>query len=256
MDRNTATNHLKHLIDDGKQVIGTSHFSDGVLGGPFVSSNLYVPWRAKAAFILNEVLPEYQQKSLKRLEELNSNHTVTAEDWLAQLQAALDGIEDGLIRLPDSPMEALDADMIIERILENIPEVVSSINDRHAGRNGFDVKDEYDVQDLLQSVCLSIFGDVRDEEAVPSFAGKNSRVDLFLKDESRFIEVKMTRTNLRDKQLGDQLSIDIPQYKMHLGCDKLFCFIYDPQRFIKNQRGLKSDLESIDPDFVRVLIAH
>ncbi len=37
---------------------------------------------------------------------------------------------------------------------------------------------------------------------MPGFAGKNSRTDFYLKDEARFIEVKMTRDGLRDKELG------------------------------------------------------
>ena len=53
----------------------------------------------------------------------------------------------------------------------------------------------------LKSICLAYFDDVREEE-VPGFAGKNSRTDFYLKDEARFIEVKMTRDGLRDKELG------------------------------------------------------
>ncbi|MBP3894216.1 MAG: hypothetical protein J6D34_09285 [Atopobiaceae bacterium] len=108
---------------------------------------------------------------------------------------------------------------------------------------------------MLRSICLAYFDDVRDEEAVPSFAGKNSRIDLFLKEEARFIEVKMTRDNLRDKKLGEELSIDIPQYKEHPGCERLFCFIYDPGRLVRNPTGLKRDLEKIIPGFVTVIIA-
>ena len=90
---------------------------------------------------------------------------------------------------------------------------------------------------------------------MPSFAGKNSRIDLFLKEEARFIEVKMTRDNLRDKKLGEELSIDIPQYKEHPGCERLFCFIYDPGRLVRNPTGLKRDLEKIIPGFATVIIA-
>ena len=190
---------------------------------------------------------------LKKLEEKDTNHTSTAEDWQGQLQGALEAIANGVIKL-DETNEA-DADAAIERMLDRFPDVVASINRRHAGRESFAINDEYDVQDLLRSICLAYFDDVRVEEAVPGFAGKNSRVDIFLKDEARFIEVKMTRDGLRDKKLGEELSIDIPQYREHQGCKRLFCFIYGPGRLVRNPIGLKRGLERIIPEFVTVIIA-
>lgn len=252
MERHIALQQLKSLIEEGETVLATNHYIDGVIGGPFVNSDVYVPWRSKAAMLLREVLPDNQQKPINQLDEKNSNHTSLARQWQGQLKAASESIEQGIIILEDSSVETVDE--VIERILESFPEVVDSINRRHNGRPGFVVEDEYDVQDLLKSVCIAFFDDVRDEEAVPSFAGKNSRVDLFLKDESRFIEVKMTRDGLKDKKLGEELSVDIPQYKEHPGCERLYCFVYDPGRFIKNPKGLARDLEKIDSGFVTVVI--
>ena len=65
----------------------------------------------------------------------------------------------------------------------------------------------------------------------------------------------MTRDSLRGKKLGEELSIDIPRYKEHPGCEHLYCFIYDPGRFIRNPRGLVRDLEGIDSDFVTVIVS-
>lgn len=252
MDKASAIAQLNTLIEEGKAVLSTSFFHDGVFGGPWVKSEAYIPWQAKAVMLLHEVLPEHQQKKVRLLEEKTTNHTSIAEEWQAQLQGTLDAIERGIIVL-DSTERA--SDVAIERILESFPDVVDSINRRHDGRKGFPINDEYDVQDLLRSLCLALCNDVRDEEAVPSFAGKNSRVDLFLKEESRFIEVKMARDSSHAKKLGEELSIDIPQYKKHPGCNHLFCFIYDPNRFVRNPIGLKSDLEQVDPGFVTVIIA-
>lgn len=253
MDRNIAIDQLNTLIEEGKAVLATSYFVDGVFGGPWVKSALYSPWQAKAAMVLHEVLPEHQQTMLKKLEEKDTNHTSTAEDWQGQLQGVLEAIANGVVKLDET--NGADADAVIERMLDRFPDVVASINRRHAEREGFAINDEYDVQDLLRSICLAYFDDVRVEEAVPSFAGKNSRTDLFLKEEARFIEVKMTRDGLRDRKLGDELSVDIPQYNEHPGCERLFCFIYDPGRLVRNPTGLKRDLERIIPGFVSVIIA-
>lgn len=253
MNKTEAIEKLKKLIDEGDDVLKTNHFVDGVIGGPYVDSKIYFPWRAKASIALHDLLPESQQAAMIDLEKKTSDHTSLARQWQSQLQGALEGIEQGFIILEND--DESNADIIIERMLERFPDFVASINRRHAGRDGFVANDEYDVQDLLRSICLAYFDDVRDEEAVPSFAGKNSRIDLFLKEEARFIEVKMTRDGLRDKKLGEELSIDIPQYKEHLGCERLFCFIYDPGRLVRNPTGLKRDLEKIIPGFVTVVIA-
>ena len=253
MDKNAAVTHLNTLIEEGKEVLNTSYSLDGVYGGPWVKSELYSPWKTKAAMVLHEVLPEHQQTLLRKLEKRDTNHTSTAKDWQGQLQGALEAIKSDFIKLDETIEDGVDE--VIESILNRFPDVATSINLRHADRNGFAINDEYDVQDLLKFIFLVHFNDVRLEEVVPSFAGKSSRIDIFLKEEARFIEVKMTRDGLRDKKLGEELTIDIAQYKEHPGCERLFCFIYDKDRFIRNPTGLKRDLEKINPGFVTVIIA-
>lgn len=253
MNKDDAIAKLELLIKEGETVLATSHYIEGVIGAPYVKSELFSPWRAKASIALHELLPESQQDAMKDLEKKANDHTGIARQWQGLLQGTLEGIQQGFIVLEDS--NDSDDDIVIEQILDRFPDVVASINRRHAGRDGFAINDEYDVQDLLRSICLAYFDDVRAEEAVPGFAGKNSRTDFYLKDEARFIEVKMTRDGLRDKELGEELSIDIPQYREHPGCERLFCFIYDPGRLVRNPTGLKRDLEKIIPEFVTVIIA-
>lgn len=47
---------------------------------------------------------------------------------------------------------------------------------------------------------------------VPSYAGGNSRTDFYLPQYETYIETKMTREGLRDKEVGEQLVIDIARY--------------------------------------------
>ena len=80
-------------------------------------------------------------------------------------------------------------------------------------------------------------------------------MDFLLKDSEIAIEVKMTRKGLKDKELGEQLIIDIANYKQHPNCKKLYCFVYDPDCLIRNPRGMEKDLEALDKDFpVKVYI--
>ena len=78
---------------------------------------------------------------------------------------------------------------------------------------------------LLHALLLLYFDDVRAEEWTPSYAGKSSRMDFLLKNERVVIEVKKTRQGLADKELGDQLIIDVDRYKVHPDCKRLICFV-------------------------------
>ncbi len=69
-------------------------------------------------------------------------------------------------------------------------------------------------------------------------------MDFLLKDEEIAIEVKMTRDGLKDKEIGDQLLIDIAKYQAHPNYKSLYCFVYDPDGHIRNPRGLEKDLSA------------
>jgi hypothetical protein len=136
----------------------------------------------------------------------------------------------------------LDHAVSVERICSRIPLVIRQLRDRHDGRPAHDVEDEYDLQDLLHSLLHLFFDDVRPEEYTPSTAGKASRMDFLLNNESIVVEAKMTRKGLAGKEIGDQLILDIARYKKHPNCKVLYCLVYDPDHRVKNPRGLESDL--------------
>lgn len=63
-------------------------------------------------------------------------------------------------------------------------------NTRRQGREGIDIGDEYDVQDLLEMMLKTVFDDVRDEEPPPQNAGGFSSIDFLLPNHNIAIEVK------------------------------------------------------------------
>lgn len=123
--------------------------------------------------------------------------------------------------------------------------ICRQLKKRHDSRETLIIKDEYDVQDLLHSLLLLYFDDVRAEEWNPSYAGSSSRQDFLLKKEKIVIEVKKTRSGLKDKQIGEQLLIDINRYKVHPDCKTLICFVYDPEEEILNPKGIEEDLTNV-----------
>ncbi len=112
----------------------------------------------------------------------------------------------------------------------------------HDDRETLTISDEYDVQDLLGAILRGLFDDVRPEEYSPSYAGGSSKTGIifFLKREKTVIEIKMADAKLRDKQIGEQLIIDIKRYQQHPDCKRLICFVYDPGGFLKNPGGLEA----------------
>ena len=148
--------------------------------------------------------------------------------------------------------DAIDA---VIHLCDRFANVSRQLQYRHDDRETIIINDEYDVQDLMHSLLRIFFDDIREEEWTPSYAGGSSRVDFLLKDSEIALEIKKTRAGLRDAKVGEQLIIDIEKYRSHPNCKTLICFVYDPQNFIRNPRGLENDLSGQrDGLDIRVLI--
>lgn len=136
-------------------------------------------------------------------------------------------------------------DVDLFNILNKFHNIVIQLRDRHDERATLDVEDEYDVQDLLHVLLKLYCEDIRPEEWCPSYAGVSSRQDFLLKNEKTVIETKKTRRGLSNKELANELIVDINRYSTHPDCKKLICFVYDPENRIKNPRGFESDLSGL-----------
>lgn len=75
----------------------------------------------------------------------------------------------------------VDYDKVLSKIFEKFHICARQLKRRHAGRPTLEIKDEYDVQDLLNAILRLHFEDVRPEEWTPSYAGGNNRMDFLLK---------------------------------------------------------------------------
>lgn len=133
-------------------------------------------------------------------------------------------------------------DTLLGNLFNRFHHIVIQLRDRYDNRDTLDVEDEYDVQDLLHALLKMYCDDIRPEEWTPSYAGTASRQDFLLKKEQIVIETKKTRKGLNNKELANELIIDIARYTAHPDCKKLICFVYDPENRIKNPRGFENDL--------------
>ena len=167
---------------------------------------------------------------------------------------SLIGILEAFERIKPQLDNQSDYDSILSGIFEHFHACALQLRRRHAERSTLMIKDEYDVQDLLHAILKLHFSDVRPEEWTPSYAGNCNRMDFLLKQVQTAIEVKMTRSNLKDKEIGEQLIIDIAKYKEHPFVKTLYCFVYDPNRNIYNPTGLENDLTKKSSDDFKVKV--
>jgi hypothetical protein len=143
----------------------------------------------------------------------------------------------------------------IELIANRFHIIARQLRHRHSDRPTLIIENEYDVQDLFHALLRLFFDDIRDEEWTPSYAGGASRIDFLLKAEQVVIELKMTRAGLKAKEVSDQLIIDTDRYRAHPDCKMLVAFVYDPQEYLNNPRGIEHDLTKTTNGFpVKVII--
>lgn len=219
---------LKKLHEEGQELLNTRRgHGPGVIAPDIVNHAKFVKWKYKTINFLQIIsIDEFRFNTFKN--ELDHNYFHLAEKGVSILESIIEDVEDGNLDINYTSKNNLDKIQILEEILNNFHRVVRQLRNRHDDRTTLDIKDEYDVQDLLNSLLLIHFDDVRPEEYTPSYAGATSRMDFLIKDINTVIETKMTRENLKDKKLGEELIIDIEKYAKHPDCERLYCFVYDP----------------------------
>lgn len=193
---------------------------------------------------LREQVAETQDdisKHLTRLKKIKEKLILIDElSGLQPLDNGKDNQEDGLNYLG--------------KLFSKFHRAAQSLRYRHSNRETLIIKDEYDVQDLLRGLLQIHFDDVREEDYSPSYAGGNSRIDFVLKNEKIVVETKMTNDNLKDKEVGSQLLIDIGRYRAHPDCQFLVVFVYDRGDHIRNKSGMIKDLERMSSHDLKVKI--
>jgi hypothetical protein len=149
---------------------------------------------------------------------------------------------DGLVSLAPELPDAAATNWVV-LLCRRFHHFARQLHTRTRRRLPLTIEDEYDVQYLLHAILRLHFDDVRAEEWTPSYAGGSSRMDFLLQRERIVVEVKKTRNTLAaDRDVADQLIIDIDRYSHHSACETLVCFVYDPDRYINNPVGLEADL--------------
>lgn len=240
---------LRSLLSESDNVKSTIRSNEF---GSWISSSVFEGWRTKILYSL-------QNSNLEALETINvisklpPKEVESIESVEVQLITLIDLLENDYIQLSNGETKN-KSQQELNLLFERFFKVARQLRNRHDNRDTISISDEYDVQDLLHALLLIFFDDVRPEEWTPSYAGGALRMDFLLKEIDTVIEVKKTRPNMSNKDLGEQLIIDIEKYQTHPNCKQLCCFVYDPEGILGNPMGIKNDLESTHEGFLKVYI--
>ena len=240
---------LKSLLsesDNVKLTIRSNEF------GTWISCGVFEGWRTKILYSLQNSNLEASE-TINVISKLPPKEVESIESVEVQLITLIDLLENDYIQLSNGETKN-KSQQELNLLFERLFKVARQLRNRHDNRDTISISDEYDVQDLLHALLLIFYDDVRPEEWTPSYAGGALRMDFLLKEIDTVIEVKKTRPNMSNKDLGEQLIIDIEKYQTHPNCKQLCCFVYDPEGILGNPMGIKNDLESTHEGFLKVYI--
>lgn len=260
MNKTRKLEKAMQLIEEGRKQVGKRKRSGDAE---------FIKWRADAQTFLERVGARCVSEFAKVSFSLSAFTTSTPD---SRFQDAYDNgvrravalVESTRDEIQDYEADDVDAVASVPRAVDDIltlcrrfPKAARQLQTRHAGRKGIVQKDEYDAQDVLHSLLLLRFDDVRPEEWTPSYAGSSARMDFLLPDEGIVIEVKRTREKLEAKRAKEELAVDVDHYRKHDRCKTLVCFVFDPDHRIANPVGFEKDLEGQRTENlnVRVVVA-
>ncbi len=252
MNKETAIEALNELLKEIEKIKSKSVYYDSWCENTLVVEMVYDAFVLKVKTLFKIILKDSDDDNIKELSKMTFNSLENLKIIEKIIENLKIYIEKKYICLKGN--NEVSIDKTFDLIFNNFHKIVKNLRNRYNNRNTLDVEDEYDVQDLLFSILQIFFKDIRKEEWTPSYAGNSSRVDFLLKQEKIVIEVKKTRKTLKDKELGEQLIIDIAKYKAHPDCKTLICFVYDPEGRILNPEGIIKDLENDNKEFVKIYI--
>ncbi len=238
---------IEGLILKGRDVLNSVvTLPSGVFAPTTVDNQKFYSWQTQVIQYLSSNIPgENSYVDGFRTHVIN-NYPSHVKSGLGILQSVLEDVSDLNVVLLKKNAETNGALKSLENLFDRFHLLVRELKRRHDHRHTLEVKDEYDVQDLVRTLLNLYFLDIRPEEYTSSYAGKSARMDFLLKNEKLVVELKMTREGLGGKEIGDQLIQDIERYKNHPDCKTLVCFVYDPDSVIYNPRGLENDLNRED----------
>lgn len=245
-------------VDKALNMIGTLLEEIPLLEGKEETSEEYQEWETELKSSIEIIYGDWSRSSLKTIYYIlnpimmskgidrDSIHLDMTAGKLIELKTQLTAMYKTLNRMSDNGSSKGHPYLIINSIFRNFPRFIRQMYVRHDSRKLIisEIKDEYDVQDIIHALLMLFFDDVRAEDPIPKMAGTSSRIDFFLEEEKIGIEIKIANANRRSKKIGEEIADDILKYKRRNDINYLFFFIYDPEFMIDNPIGFEKDINN------------
>ena len=140
------------------------------------------------------------------------------------------GADGHLVRVVDNYY------LFLESLLERPPHKRGGIQKEHL--SGLKIQNEYDVQHLLYAYLKPLYPLARAEVSEDTGYG-TVRTDVFL-DPEHVVEVKCTRSNMKQKKLIEEIEADM----VHYSAEHIYFFIYDKEKIIENPQLFRNIYEN------------
>jgi hypothetical protein len=133
---------------------------------------------------------------------------------------------------------------LLTSCLRRLPSALRPLAVRRRDAEPFHVRTEYDMQDVVEALLRSFYPDVRPEERTQSHAGSGSVMDFLIRDAGVAVEVKVTRQGRGERQIKQELLVDINDYQRHSSVQTLIAVVYDIAATFSNSTGFERDMTS------------
>lgn len=219
---------------------------------------ILVPWRSGRAFTVSGLIV----RPNAGITEIKIAHTTHAREVYAarhnqEMQASgiadlatnrsmlpfRDGIDatyDLLFSGANDPVPIADV-ALVERICQRLPQAARILGARtRQGKPNFELRDEYDVQDLLHAVLRAYLKYSVREDPLPKVASaKSGKADISIEELGVIIEIKFVRRPEDQRRVFEEYSQDLLLYARWPHLKNLIYLIYnsgdllDPEAFEK-----------------------
>lgn len=221
---------LQQLIERGESVLA----NDGAGR---------LEWYFEAVAFVREVFGEAQGNLFAGAGHRSKTNVQAVQKQVAVLRGLLTGRES----------RAVNSENPILDVFDRFDATVRLMQSRRKDRPALVMADEYDVQYLLSGLLRNRFDDVVLENPVPKHGAKSSRVDIHLPSMRSWIEVKYVREGDNEAKIQAQLIEDFEMYRKG-DLDLLYCFVYDPERVLRDARMLERDLSGARDKFENMVV--
>lgn len=185
-------------------------------------SERYEEWRAYWLSSWNQM-----DSKQKRHQQIQQDYRDGLKKSLKELDSVIEQLQLKLQHGGMTPKMAPSAEIqLVMQLCGRLNHSAKVLNRRRAGKQPFEITDEYDVQDLLQAILRAYFKYSISEEPISKLAGSSSRADFAIQDLGVIIEAKYVHGPNEQDRISKQFAEDVQAYSLWAHLEHFFYVVY------------------------------